>query len=343
MRGVVARRNQNYQYQDTLGQEGAPHVEVRSGDIFFGLDLAAHLVPGRINQLMKWKLTGARLHFVVYDILPLTHPIYFTSPRIRHFRRWIRLLSIMADSLLCISNSVQTDVQSWLKINVGLPASELHTTVIPLGSNLPPENLRQLPSNSVIETLEKLKNRSWVLMVGTLEPRKCHAKVLDAFEKLWLHDAKLALVLVARRGWQTKLLQDRIKQHAQLNQSLFWFQDATDAELDLFYQKTSGVLAASIAEGYGLPLTEALDHQKSLLVRDIPVFRETAGTAAFYFTDDTPDALSYTLQHWLSNTECILRHSKKSVNTCSWADATTCMVQALGIVKAPPIARSNYS
>jgi len=328
---VVAQRKQPYLYAHSLGQPRAKKVDVGPGDIFLGLDLAAHLLPSHLNQLLNWKLAGVALHFVVYDMLPLTHPAHFTRPRVRHFERWARLLAIMADGLLCISHSVRIDAQTWFQENTGLSASQLRTTVVPLGGDLPPESLTDLPSEGVIETIAMLKSRPWALMVGTLEPRKCHTQVLDAFEQLWQQGDESALVLVGQRGWQTDALQLRITQHAQLNRNLFWFQAATDADLERFYQAATGVLAASVAEGYGLPLSEALNHLKPLLVRDIPVFREVAGTNAIYFTDDTPVTFSLALRQWLTNARYTAGVFENPPIERSWADATIAIVHAMGI------------
>jgi len=329
VRCVVAQRKQPYLYADTLGEPGAKQIDVRSGDIFLGLDLVAHLLPQHFNQLLNWKLAGASLHFMVYDMLPLTHPAHFTRPRVRHFKRWARLLAIMADGLLCISHCVRTDVQTWFQINSGLSANQLHTTVIPLGGDFPPKSLSEQPSEKVIETLATLKDRRWALMVGTLEPRKCHAEVLDAFEHLWQQGEKCALVFVGHPGWQTDTLQYRITRHPQINRNLFWFNVANDADLERFYQETTGVVVASLAEGYGLPLSEAIHHNKPLLVRDIPIFREVGSTNAAYFSNDSSIVFSQTLKQWLSTKKCNEIVKPFLTTNHLWSDTTMSIVNSI--------------
>ena len=333
VRSVVAESKRPYHYADVPGQPGQQQVKVQRGDIFLGLDLAAHLLPRHISQLLQWKLDGANLHFVVYDMLPLTHPSQFTAARVRHFQRWARLIAIMADSLLCISQTVQRELQHWLSQNTGLSPAQLPSHVIPLGGDFlgATSSTTGQASTQVLQTLKQLQTTPTVLMVGTLEPRKCHAQVLSAFEHLWAQQNPAALLLVGRPGWHTEPLQQRITQHEQLNHKLFWFNAANDAELELFYKQATGVVAASLAEGYGLPLSEALNHGKPLLARDISVFREVAGEYAQYFTADAPEALARTLQQWLACLQPVSAASIPQHPVQTWSEATRQILQVLGI------------
>lgn len=336
VRCVVAESQRSYHYASGPGQSLGKKVKVQAGDIFLGLDLAAHLLPRHLAQLMSWKVLGASLHFVVYDMLPLTHPVHFKAARVRHFQRWAQLLSMVANSLLCISRSVEADLHHWLHQNANLTPRQLPTRVIPLGGdfyNASPQPSSG-PSALVLQTLSQLEGRSWSLMVGTLEPRKNHACVLDAFEQLWQQNSPLVLVLVGRPGWHTEALQQRIAGHPEINRHLYWFSAATDAELQLLYQKASGVVVPSLAEGYGLPLSEALHHRKPLLARDIPVFREVAGEHAQYFTDDTPGNLSRTLANWLAEPKPAST-TRNDLRDHTWAESTQHILKALGI--NPPV------
>ena len=332
---VAAQANRPYYYTASSGSSEGRQVTMQNGDVFLGLDLAAHLLPRHITQLLHWKFAGARLHFVVYDVLPLTHPTYFTPKRVQHFKNWARLIASLADSLLCISRAVQSDLQAWVQKNFGLSPDQLPTQVIPLGGDFADNSARTAPSEVVQTALNRLQGQSWALMVGTLEPRKCHAQLLNAFELLWQQGHAVCLVLVGRAGWHTQLLQQRIAQHPQLNSKLYWFNDASDSELQLFYQHCTGVVAPSLAEGYGLPLREAMAQGKPLLARDILVFKEVAGEHARYFFDDTPEAFSYTLQDWLAAPQSGFEAtSPQPMHT--WAEATRNILLALGVATVSP-------
>jgi glycosyltransferase involved in cell wall biosynthesis len=70
--------------------------------------------------------------------------------------------------------------------------------------------------------------------------------------------------------------------------------------LSWLYQNCAAMIAASFAEGYGLPLIEAARHGCPVLVRDIPVFREVAQTYAYYFAADPAADLSNAILGWLA-------------------------------------------
>jgi glycosyltransferase involved in cell wall biosynthesis len=122
-----------------------------------------------------------------------------------------------------------------------------------------------------------LQQRISFLMVGTIEPRKGHNQILETFEILWKDGLDLRLVFVGKQGWMVDQLIKKIQTHSELNKKLYWFQEASDNLLSRMYSTCSCLIAASYAEGFGLPLVEAAQYKLPLLVRDIPVFLEIAG------------------------------------------------------------------
>ena len=127
-------------------------------------------------------------------------------------------------------------------------------------------------------------HRPHFLMVGTLEPRKGHRIALDAFDKLWAEGVDAALTIVGKTGWGIDHLVERIKHHPELGKRLVWHESVDDAELSRLYSSCDALIAASFAEGFGLPIVEAGHFGKPVLASDIPVFREVgAGAAEAHF------------------------------------------------------------
>jgi len=100
-------------------------------------------------------------------------------------------------------------------------------------------------------------------------------------------------------GWQQEAFVERLRSHPMLNKRLFWLEGISDEYLELVYNSSSALLAASEYEGFGLPLIEAAQHKLPIVARDIPVFREVAGEHAFWFKAADGAALSDALQAWL--------------------------------------------
>lgn len=274
-------------------------VQVECGDLFLGLDLAAHLLPRHQTQVLHWKRNGVKVHVVVYDLLPLQHPEWFKPKTTRNFKRWIKWLAVYADSAICISEIVKLQLHTWLNTHFGVLPTALPASTIVLGADIDASAPSGgLPADAQI-LLARLRNTPAVLMVGTLEPRKGHDQALAAFEQLWQQGTTPLLVIVGRPGWKTQALQEKLRRHPQAGQRLFWLEDVSDEYLAQLYAACGGVLVASRAEGFGLPLIEAALHGKPVLARDLPVFREMAVPGLSCFDSETPQGLAGALADWL--------------------------------------------
>lgn len=283
------------------GRNGLQPVVVGDGDVFLGLDLAAHTLPLIERHLQSWRRAGVSINIMVYDLLPLSHPQWFSTRLVRNFRRWIGVVARQADRCICISRATAQALSQHLSIMAGARVPAIVT--IPLGADL----AASFPSAGLSDDFSALatwvRGHRTVLAVGTIEPRKGHSHLLDAFEHLWRSepDADIALAIVGRAGWRTDDLQARIRTHQEYGNRLVWVDQASDEALAQLYCDSSGFISASFAEGFGLPLIEALVYGTPVLVRDIPVFREVGGGLIDYFNDDAPSALAKSIQNWLEN------------------------------------------
>ena len=66
----------------------------------------------------------------------------------------------------------------------------------------------------------------------------------------------------------------------------------TDAEYDELLLRTTALVTLSKAEGYGLPLVEAMALGTPVVVADTEIFQEVCGTAAHYVPADSPQAFA---------------------------------------------------
>jgi glycosyltransferase involved in cell wall biosynthesis len=95
-------------------------------------------------------------------------------------------------------------------------------------------------------------------VLGTLEPRKNHRSVLDAFERLWDDGIEVRLVFAGRLGWLAEEEQKRIEQLC-AEQSLFqWRTDLRDDEVVQVIRSSRATIYPSWGEGFGLPPLESL-------------------------------------------------------------------------------------
>lgn len=240
---------------------------------------------------------------VIHDILPLTHPHLFA--RDRKVEGWFSWVSENADAILCVSEATAMAVRQVLSPRT------TKVEVFPLGGDF-------RPSDGAVSPYAPPARRPKFLMVGTVEPRKRHADALAAFEGLWDSGADIELHLIGKPGWMTQGLVARLGVHPEAGRRLFWSVDASDADLEAAYKSAHAVIAASEAEGFGLPVVEALARGTPVIASDIPVFREVAGPFAEYFPMGDVPALADVVRRAAAGP----RQPVVGFRWPSWAEAT---------------------
>ncbi|MEN6490077.1 MAG: glycosyltransferase [Smithella sp.] len=305
---VYATLRQGYRYarKFTLQFLGCPEtiltddpIEYKAGDLFLGLDLQPHVVPLQQAFYQQLRNHGVQVKFVVYDLLPILLPAAFTAGAAEVHQTWLKVV-VGSDGVICISKAVAEELAEWVKTNVSAQQRSFKIDWFHLGADNDKSTLSQGMPADAGSVLNKLTKRPSFLMVGTLEPRKGHAQVLAAFEKLWVEGVDANLILVGKQGWMTEALIDRIRNHSELGKRLFWMEGISDEYLEKVYAASNCLIFASEGEGFGLPLIEAARHKVPIIARNIPVFREVAGEHAFYFRGLDSPTLANVIRDWLS-------------------------------------------
>ena len=323
-----------YYYADALFQTDNQRifdterpVFTQKGDIFIGLDLTLYvnLLDLYITRIRKH---GCKVYFVVYDILPLTHPQYCAAGMDQHFLNWINTI-LKTDGAICISQATAEELRQWIK-DKNYPDNPNYTiNWFHLGSDV--QNslpTKGLPKESEL-ILSLLKERPSVLMVATLEPRKGHSQTLAAFELLWNQGVDVNLVFVGKEGWNMSELASVLNEHPERGKRLFWLQGISDEYLEKVYDAASVALMASEGEGFGLPIVEAARHKKNLLLRDLPVFREVAEDNAFYFSGLQPECLASAIRQWLQLNAEGKAPSSSGMKLLTWKESAQALLRCL--------------
>jgi len=275
-----------------------PVIETQPGDIFLGIDLQADIVQAQKQYLSAIRLSGTKVYFVVYDLLPIFFPNAFPSAAEFNHRQWLLEISKF-DGIICISKAVADDYRRWAKSNIPDLPKQFDIAWFHLGADI--ENsvpTTGLPTNAS-EVISKISAQPSFVMIGTLEPRKGYGQTLPAFEKLWANGVMVNLVIIGKKGWMVDELVSHIQNHPALNKRLFWLDSISDEYLDQIYSASTCLIAASDGEGFGLPLIEAARRHVPIIARDIAVFKEVAGEHAFYYTANKPEDMTLAIEVWL--------------------------------------------
>lgn len=336
IRPVFATRTSGFTYasndflQVGQAQTGGP-VAVTDGDIFLALDFSPAILPLHENQLQRWKAQGVRLSAVLYDMLPTTNPRWFGWRSTHNFRRWLGCITRQVHQILCISDDVRNLIETRLsRPRLFARHQRIDLETIMLSGAIDESLLANIETASDDPVAVWTSGVPTVLLVGTIEPRKGHDVTLSAFEQIWRDrpDAPTKLLMVGKRGWKTEKLQRRILQHPEFGKRLLWAPSVSDALLVRLYDLCAGVIVPSYAEGFGLPIAEALFMGKSVLARDVPVVRAFRSPHLLLFEDDRPAPLAVKIEDWLERVSEGFGARERGEGP-SWADAARSLLAAL--------------
>jgi glycosyltransferase involved in cell wall biosynthesis len=185
-------------------------------------------------------------YFIIYDLLPFTHPEYFiaNAPQeiVNGYTRVVRTARYVA-----FISSYTRDAYYRRLLR---KASSSPGPILPLGS----DGLGERPTGPALRSARPI-----FTVVGTIEPRKNHALILDVFEPLLHQIEGLRLVFLGQVGWADSCLRERVRSMA--NGGCPGFEHHADPSDQLIRQhvlESWATIYISAAEGFGLPPVESL-------------------------------------------------------------------------------------
>ncbi len=293
------------------------------GDIFLMLDSSWARYKEFFPIFDSARKASASIVTAIYDLLPITLPTgNIVDGGKEWFTGWFEDAIAQSDGLVCISNAVADDVTTYI-------GSTQDATKKPkvgywhLGSDI---NATVAADTAIAD---KLQNLEYLLMVGTIEPRKSHGVALAAMEKLWGEGVDLSLCIVGKEGWMVSDLMSRLRSHPQLGKRLFIFEGSNDDDIQLLYTKAKALLFISKGEGFGLPLVEAANVGTPIICSDIPVFREIAGNFATYVNHQNHDELAEQLNQWLKTYEAGSLPDTRQMPKLTWEESAANLLDVI--------------
>lgn len=251
------------------------------------------------------KKTGIKIVTLIYDFIPITFPEFRDALSAYGFEEKLEVVRKVSDAYIGISKFVASEIR---RLIPEAPAVDYFY----LGGDFVPRKINYTPS---VRTWPlEIEQGGFFLVVSTIEPRKGHSFILNAFDLFWKKNKLEKLCFVGRAGTHMDELITRIFNHPLKNKNLFTFYDVNDFELEVLYKKAKCLIFASKIEGFGLPLVEAMERGKPILASDIPVFREICDDYAEYFSLEDPHDLEKKLLAFNQSSQAKTNISKKWIN-----------------------------
>lgn len=267
-------------------------------------------------------LRGTRRIVTFHDVAFLTHPQLITPGMVTYLTRLVEREVDAGSTIVAVSQVTRTRVSQLFGIN----PEEI--SVVPNGVD---RRFFEAEPPSLDLREELRLPDEYLLMVGTLEPRKNHEAVLRCISRR--RESPLPLILVGRRGWGIDHLLPEIDR-LHTNGQVVWLEGLDDAHLPAVVAGAKGMVYPSWTEGFGLPALEGLAAGKPVITGDDPVFDEVAGRFAIKVHPDDEDALLDAirmLEEW-SGSDCDDLARRERAAEYSWDHAVQKLTELMRTV-----------
>lgn len=234
---------------------------------------------------------GAAVVTMVHDLMPLRHPEFVPPLVVRIYAGWLREMLACSDAMICNSATTEADLRAWAaEQRLSLP----RTGHFRLGAD--PRS--QANAEAARPQLEAFLGDGppCFAVVGSIEPKKNHAFLLDVFEALWAQGVAARLLVAGRATADCADVLERLHAHVRRGSPLLAIHDASDAEIVRIYQGARALVFPSLMEGFGLPLVEARTAGCPVIASDLPVFAELADRGVFLYPRHSREALAQRLR-----------------------------------------------
>jgi glycosyltransferase involved in cell wall biosynthesis len=212
---------------------------------------------------------GARVAVMLHDTIPIDRPELAGPGAPARLAAGLAAVAGAADLVIHTAAATRRQTEAHLARAGRVPPG----VTAPLGVALPAADA-PLPAGPD-------PARPWFLALGTIEPRKNHALLLDLWEML--PDApRPQLVIAGTRGWAERALFARLDAHRGGAGGVWELSGLADGAVGRLLRGARALLFPSLAEGFGLPPVEAATVGTPVVCSDLPVHREILGDYPVY-------------------------------------------------------------
>lgn len=232
----------------------------------------------------------------VHDLSVFRHPEAHPIDRVKLFNEALPSVLNKVDAIVVDSEFIKKEVIDFFPIS----PDKVFTTLLGVGDEFKPYD-ENLTANVLHEN--KLKYKEYLLVVGTLEPRKNLPLVLESYQRLSaeLRD-RFPLVIAGMRGWNLEQFDDGLQKMVIDGQvRLLGYVD--DAELPMVYAGARAFLFPSKYEGFGLPPLEAMASGVPVIASNRASIPEVVGEAGILLDPDDSQIWANAITELLEDSE----------------------------------------
>jgi glycosyltransferase involved in cell wall biosynthesis len=254
-----------------------------------------------------------RAVYLIHDLIPLTHPQFCRPGENRKHEK--RIENALASASGVITNSQDTMMS-------------LARFAATRGRSLPATLVAWIAGEEAPMKVEpKDAQNPFFVTVGTIEARKNHIMLLGIWKRLVarMEDNAPDLIIVGQRGWEAEQTFRRLDDLGVLAGKVREINDCEDSDLASWIASARALLMPSFAEGFGLPIIEALNLGTPVIASDLAVFREIAGNVPTYLDPTDESAWEHAIESFSERGPEYCRQMSQiaSYKTPSWIEHFT--------------------
>lgn len=205
----------------------------------------------------------------VHDVIFRVYPKFF-SPRVRLLLSTLMPLTMRkAKSIITVSAASKKDIEHFYPFTRG----KIYVT-----PEAPGPLVKATPDYTTCNKITR--SQDFILSVGTVQPRKNIARLIEAYIDLRQKGVTNArLVIVGRDDWQNSHIH-RVAKESGFAEDIVFTGYIPDQVLSALYRKCSVFVYPSLYEGFGLPVIEAMACGAPVITSNTSSLPEVAGNAA---------------------------------------------------------------
>lgn len=219
----------------------------------------------------------------IHDLSFVDHPEYLQNTNKNFLNRFVPKSITRSSGVLTISEFTKSRIQKHYYVE----KDKILVLPIPYEDNE--------STGSVSKSIRSITKQKFFLFVGTIEPRKNIIGLINGFSRLPPEIRKeYSLVLAGAIGWKTKSTIEVIEKNKDVVNCIVTGY-INDTERNYLYKNSVAVCLLSHYEGFGMPILEASHFKKPLILSSIEVFKEVAGSNAYYCDANSPKDVAHAL------------------------------------------------
>lgn len=230
-----------------------------------------------------------RAVYLIHDLIPVTHPQFCRAGEADRHRQRLDHMLASASGIIGNSEATLIELAKYAETN---------------RRRMPPTVAALIAGHQIPDHYSPARpGRPYFIAVGTIEARKNHMLLLQAWRRLVADHGEAAplLVIAGQRGWEARPTLALLDDLGDLKGHVVEMGNCDDQQLADWISGARALLMPSFVEGFGLPIIEALQLSVPVIASDLPVYREIAGEIPTYLDPMDAKAWQAAVEGFLAN------------------------------------------